>query len=192
MNREQWLADAAQKMCETFIYEDLDVHVSCGWPSRGGLSTKKRVIGECWKPETSADGHSHVFISPMLKEPISVLATLLHELVHAWDRGQSGHKGAFIELAKKVGLERPWTATTPGEELTLKLKAMLEELGPYPHVPLEPLMVQKKVQSTRMLKFTCEESGYIVRTTSKWVLEIGMPVCPCHMEPMTPEVKGDE
>ena len=190
MNREQWLADAAKKMCETFIYEDLDVHVSCGWPSRGGLSTKKRVIGECWRPTTSRDGKSHVFISPMLEEPIAVLATLLHELIHAWDRGEHGHKGAFIELAKKVGLERPWTATVPGEELTLKLKSMLEELGPYPHVPLEPLAVAKKVQTTRQLKLTAPCCGYIVRATARWIAT-GVPSCPCGT-PMEQEVKGDE
>lgn len=190
MNREQWLADAAQKMCETFIYEDLDVHVSCGWPSRGGLSVKKRRVGECWKPTTSRDGKSHIFISPMLEEPIMVLATLLHEMIHAWDRGENAHKGPFIELAKKVGLERPWTATSPGQELTLKLKAMLEELGPYPHVPLEPLAVARKVQTTRQLKLTAPCCGYICRATSKWI-EVGVPSCPCGT-PMELEVKGDE
>ena len=192
MNRETWLAKASDKLCKQFIFEDLDVHVSVGWPSRGGLSTKKRVVGQCWRPETSKDGKSHIFISPMLEDAEMVLATLLHELIHAWDRCESGHKGSFIELAKKSGLERPWTATTPGEELSLKLKALIEELGPYPHVRLEPTMVEKKVQSTRMRKFTCDESGYIVRTTTKWFDELGAPVCPCHMNPMEPEVKGDE
>ena len=128
----------------------------------------------------------------MLERDTDVLATLLHELIHAWDRCESGHKGAFVELAKKVGLERPWTATHAGEELQLKLERIAEGLGAYPHVPLEPTMVQKKVQSTRMRKFTCDESGYIVRTTTKWFDELGAPVCPCHMNPMEPEVKGDE
>lgn len=41
-------------------------------------------------------------------------------------------------------------------------------------------------------KFTCDESGYIVRTTTKWFDELGAPVCPCHMNPMEPEVKGGE
>lgn len=192
MNREKWLSEASKALCSEFIFEDLDTHVSVGWPSRGGISTKKRVIGQCWKPDCSKDGKSHIFISPMLERDTDVLATLLHELIHAWDRCESGHKGAFVELAKKVGLERPWTATHAGEELQLKLERIAEGLGAYPHVPLEPTMVQKKVQSTRMRKFTCDESGYIVRTTTKWFDELGAPVCPCHMNPMEPEVKGDE
>lgn len=93
MNRESWLNTAADRLCEQFIFETLDVHISVGWPSRGGLSNTKRRIGECWKPETSKDGKSHIFISPMLEDAEMVLATLLHELIHAWDRCESGHKG---------------------------------------------------------------------------------------------------
>ena len=195
MNRETWLAKASDKLCKQFIFEDLDVHVSVGWPSRGGLSTKKRVIGQCWKPETSKDGKSHIFISPMLEDAEMVLATLLHELIHAWDRCESGHKGSFIELAKKSGLERPWTATTPGEELLLKLKALIEELGPYPHVRLEPTMVEKKVQTTRQLKVVCPstECGCVVRMTRTWI-DKGLPTCYCgvRMVEDAPDEKGDE
>ena len=191
MNREDWLNEAARRFCKDFLFhEDLDVHVSVGWPSRGGLSTKKRTIGECWKPETSKDGKSHVFISPMLVEPTVVLATLLHEMIHAFDRCESGHKGLFIEMARKVGLEKPWTATTAGFDLQQRLSILADDLGAYPHVSLEPLAVQRKVQTTRQLKVVCPECEYTARITKKWI-EVGLPTCPCGTQ-MEQEVKPDD
>lgn len=181
MNREEWLDAAAKRFCAEYLFEELDVHVSVSWPSRGGLSQTKRRIGECWKPETSKDGHSHIFISPMLTDPVTVLGVLLHEMIHAWDRCESGHRGAFIELARKVGLEKPWTATSPGADLSQRLSILATELGPYPHVGLEPTLVEKKKQSTRQLKISCVECGYTARVTRKWLL-VGLPVCPCGTE----------
>lgn len=178
MNREEWLKSATEKLCDRFNLGELDVHVSVGWPSRGGLSSKKRVVGQCWKPETSRDGNSHIFISPMLEEPTYVLAVLLHELIHAWDRGENGHRGPFIDMAKKAGLEKPWTSTRAGVDLQQRLVILSGELGTYPHIVLEPTVVERKVQSTRMLKLTCPNDGYLVRTTAKW-LDIGVPTCPC-------------
>ena len=181
MNREKWLATAAKELCERFNFGDLDVHVSVGWPSKGGLSTKKRVVGQCWKPETSRDGKSHIFISPMLEEPTYVLAVLLHEMIHAWDRGESGHRGSFATMAAKCGLEKPWTATRAGADLQQRLVILANELGTYPHVTLEPKAVERKVQSTRLLKLTAPCCQYTVRVTKKWI-DIGLPMCPCGTE----------
>jgi hypothetical protein len=38
-----------------------------------------------------------------------------------------------------------------------------------------------KKQSTRMLKLECDECGYVVRTTQKWI-NVGVPVCHCGAE----------
>lgn len=188
MNRETWLEKATEHLREYFEeygYELPKVHVSAGWPSRGGMSTKKRVLGECWKPEVSKDGQSHIFINPMMDSSVDVLGVLIHELVHAWDRGVSGHRGDFIVAAKKVGLEGPWTATSVGDDLKEKLENLVEVIGQYPHSKLDPTQVAKKKQSTRMIKTECTEgSGYIARLTKKWIEEYGAPICPCHNEPM--------
>ena len=191
MNREEWLNTASQELQERFHLGDLNVHVSVGFPSRGGLSSRKRVVGECWKPEVSRDGRSHVFISPLLEEPTYVLAVLLHELIHAWDRGEHGHRGAFVDMAKKVGLEKPWTSTRAGVDLQQRLVILANELGIYPHVILEPKAVERKVQSTRMIKLTAPCCGYIVRTTQKW-LDMGLPSCPCGTEMELEAKKEDE
>lgn len=186
MNREAWLEAATEKIkellterCEIDVPE---VHISAGWPSSRGLSEKKRVVGECWKPSTSADGKSHIFISPILDDPIQILGTIAHELIHAWDKGEHGHRGPFVRAAREFGLVRPWTATgIDAELLRPALEAVLAELGDYPHSKITPSL-QRKPQSTRMLKAVAVDCcGYIVRTTAKW-LDEGLPQCPHGVE----------
>ena len=70
------------------------------WPN------KKRRIGEAWSSKNSADQSYEVFISPVLKDPIEVAATLVHELVHCAVGVETGHKGRFPRLAKAIGLGR--------------------------------------------------------------------------------------
>jgi hypothetical protein len=186
MNREQWLTVAVEHLENLFDKPVPDVHVSCGWPSRGGTSTKKRVIGECWKPETSEDGKPHIYVSPVTSESTEVLETLLHEMIHAL-HPQAKPRGEFVTTAKALGFMAPWTATPASPELKAALQVIAEDIGePYPHSKVTP-MGQRKPQSTRMLKLTCPEDGYIVRTTQKW-LEVGLPACPCGTQ-MEQEVK---
>lgn len=184
--REEWLSLAVKKVSalleERCEIEVPPVHVSAGWPSSRGLSEKKRVIGECWKPTTSADGVSHVFISPILDDPIQILGTLAHELIHAWDKGEHGHRGPFVRAARDFGLVKPWTATgVDAELLRPALEQIVADLGPYPHSKITPSL-QRKVQTTRMLKVVAVDCcGYIVRTTAKW-LDEGLPQCPHGVE----------
>lgn len=149
-----------------------DVFVSVGWP--GGRGKKDTVIGQCWY---NSEGRNQLFLSPVLGTAEEVLHVLLHEMIHAACGPEVGHRGEFVALCKRVGLVKPWTATTPGDELRVGLEEVAAELGPYPHEKLRPLP-KKAVQKTYMLKLTCPGCGYTVRTTKKWV-EVGNPVCPC-------------
>lgn len=187
--REAWLVAAVEALRPDFADVEAEipaVKVSVGWP--GGRGKKARVIGQCWHPEAAKDGAAHIFVSPVLDAPVDVLAVLTHELVHAVDRNQSGHKGAFAKLAKSLGLEGKMTETTPGEALKERLAAHAESLGDYPHGALSSLAAGAdgpKKQGTRMRKVECAEgSGYVVRMTRKWLDEIGAPTCPCHQLPM--------
>lgn len=42
-----------------------------------------------------------------------------------------------------------------------------------------PVSTRPKTQTTRLRKACCEECGYTVRVTAKW-LEVGLPHCPAH------------
>ena len=57
-------------------------------------------------------------------------------------------------------------------------------LGKYPHAAIS-LESKPKVQKTYQLKAICVyDSEYKVRMTQKMADEWGMPLCPCHEEPM--------
>lgn len=180
-NREAWLQKAGEKFIGPLFAAKADakvpeVRVSCGFPSRSATSSKRRRIGECWSPKSAADERAQIFISPVLEDAITVLATLIHEYVHAVDRNEHGHKGPFKRMALAVGLTGKMTATTAGPELAKEIEGWIKDLGPYPHAGLSTMTRTK--QSTRLIKCECDGCGYTVRTTLKWIEAAGAPLCP--------------
>lgn len=185
--RESWLLAAIDRMAISLFppFKRPRWRVTCGWPkgTRGG----KHAIGQCWPPTASADGTCEIFISPELDEPLEILHTLAHEMIHAIVGNECGHRGEFVKLCSKIGLVKPWTATTPGPELARTLATYGWQLGPYPHARLND---PRKRQATRMLKATCTnpncalliesngEKPYTVRISQQWA-DAGMPSCPC-------------
>src|SRR5688572_13196200 len=107
--REAWLNAAAHIIANEFDFTEhfgdegqkhLDnLLVSTGFPSKMGLTKR---IGECWRAEASGDkAQHHIFINPRLEDPIEVVATLAHEMVHAADNGENGHKGPFTRMVRE-------------------------------------------------------------------------------------------
>lgn len=207
VNREAWLTQATERLLQLLPYPKDNVPVvtvSCGWPITRGASQNRRVIGECWHGSTTADGSRPIFISPYIADPADVLSTLAHEICHAFLPPDAKHKGPFKKLATLIGLEGKMTATVAGDDLALALTVLADELGPYPHVKITP--TTKPIQTTRMLKATCDETldhfdddsepepcGYTVRLTKKWIDEAGYPICPRHGIAMTGDyVPGSE
>jgi len=182
--REQWL-NAAATALKSHVrlaggpdYED--PLISTGWPK--GHRGRSKAIGQCWDKTTSGDNcRAHIYISPELTDDEQVLATLLHELVHASVGTQCGHRGPFAKVARGVGLEGELTATVPGRLLELELKLLSNELGPYPHPGVTDITRGKK-QTTRMLKVQCDICGCVVRMTRKWLESVGAPTCGCGAE----------
>lgn len=178
--REEWLLDAIDLLREDFNEVSATIpwklRVTCGWPSRGGRAEKKKVTGECWPPKCSEDGCTEIFVAPTIAEGVEALDVLVHELVHAAVGCDEGHKGQFRVVAKALGLEGKMTATSAGETLLARLRDIEEKLGDYPHAKLTPL--NKKVQSTRMLKILCPNCGWMARTSQKWI-DLGLPTCAC-------------
>jgi len=179
LTREGWLALAVEALRPVFAEIKVDlpasVAVSCGFP--GGAPIRK-TLGQCWKTAAANDGRSHLFVTPIICDSETVLGVLVHELIHAVDDCQSGHKGAFAKMARALGLEGKLTATRVGAELAVKLAEIIDAIGPYPHAGLSLEAKPTKTQGTRMLKVECPSCGYIVRTTAKW-LELGTPTCVC-------------
>lgn len=191
--RETWLNKMTARLAPDFerVGAPLPgkVRVSCGWPSTGKGG---RAIGECWSPKASADERHEIFISPKISDGIEAGAILVHELVHAALGTDAGHGPKFAKVAKALGLEGKMTATVAGEELRERLNALVQEIGDYPHAALAALAAPRKKQTTRMIKVTCPECGYTIRTTKQW-LEVGTPTCPCGTKMEAPDAEdGDE
>ena len=182
--REQWLSQAAEALASRVLADaELEApanrRVSCGWPSKAALSRTRRTIGQCWPPEASADGTIEHFVSPVLADPVEVLDTLTHELIHGAVGCEKKHGPAFKRACDKAGLVGKPTANSAGPELWVTLDAIAAELGPYPHAKLDKDVMPK--QGTRLIKVECPACGYTVRTTRKWI-EVGLPTCPCKTE----------
>lgn len=185
--REAWLNKATDALRPLFAQHAFEipanVKATCGFPSRGGLSQRKRTIGQCWDADQSAAKVFEVFISPVIAEPVEVLAVLAHEMAHAAVGLKCGHKGAFKRCATAIGLEGKMTETKPGESFKRFAAETIKAIGDYPHQQLNPGLRLKK-QGTRLIKCECEECGYTVRTTRTWIETAGTPICPLDNQPM--------
>lgn len=198
MNREDWLAAVAQEMAPWFA--DLGVplppvRMAIGFPSKG---IKSKAIGECWTSECSGDGVFEIFITPRIAESERVADILAHELVHAAVGLDAKHGPEFRKIAVAIGLEGKMTATVAGETFKQAFAPILKKVGPIPHAGLTPSARSNapKKQSTRMIKCQCPDCGYVVRTSQKWLDDVGAPICPADQVQMTyegaPESGGDE
>jgi hypothetical protein len=193
LNREAWLNEIGAKLTPVIeeaaglVYGDKRKMpkwtATVGFPSRGALSLKKRVIGQCWPGMKGKDGGHQLFISPVIHENIEVVATMAHEMVHAIDNCEHHHKGPFVRMVKAIGLIGKPTATEAGPEFIELIKPFIKEVKKFPHTPIVA-NPKFKAQTTRLLKVNCEQCGYVVRVTKKWVEEAGTPICPTDKVPM--------
>ena len=196
-NREGWLIGAVEAMThwyEAAGHQVPPVRVSVGWP--GGRGPKKTVRGQCWAPLAAEDGIPQIFISPTQADTVTTLAVLLHEMAHAIDSCESGHRGNFITVARAVGFKSKWTSSDyRTEELQAQLEELAEQLGDFPSAAIgggggsEGAGSGAKKQTTRQLKAECPEgSGYKVRLTQTWSGTYGTPFCPhCNSQMEVPE-----
>ncbi len=154
--REAWLTRAVERLRDDLFPPEQKpprVWVSVGFPK--GHRGRGRAIGQCWDGSLSGDGAPHIFVHPALVDPVAVLAVLAHELVHATVGVEAKHRGPFPELCKRIGLVRPWTATTPGEETLIALEAISRGLGPFEHSALTPPTVTREKSRQRVWKCAC-------------------------------------
>lgn len=170
MNREAWLRSAYALLRKELLPEaPVNVAISWSFPSKGATAARKRRIGECWSKNGiggKVEGDRVVLVSPTIKDELTILDTLLHEAVHASLPANVGHRRQFSQLAKRVGLLKPWTSTKRGPELEVKLQTMLERLPKWPGGHLIP----HTQQVSRQLKAECN-CGRILRMSKKVAAE---------------------
>lgn len=179
--REEWLEQAVVLMRNGMFKDNGTtfpevVKVATGFPGSG---MKRTTIGVHYPPGMTTNNINQVFISPVLEDSISVLETLVHELVHAATPGvKRAHGKEFGKIARALGLEGKLTATHAGIELRAKLIAMVDTLGPYPHGAIVLRNKTKGVSS--LVKLQCPECEICCRMTNKEYSNYGGPICPSH------------
>jgi hypothetical protein len=132
------------------------VALAFSFPTKGAAAGHTgSVIGQCFYQglQGSALERMLIVVHPsQWGEDLAVLSVLAHEMAHAATPG-AGHRGAFVELVRRMGLEGKPTATVPGEAF----KRAAEALRPIlPTFPVGSLVVGgRRVAGTRMRLFEC-------------------------------------
>ena len=180
--REDWLIRAVAHLEPIFQrsgYQIPKVKVSIGFPSTGA---KGRHLGQCWGSRASEDGINQIFIAPNQSDPVEVLDTLTHELVHAVDDCKSGHGEGFKKIATDVGLKGPMRSAGAGEYLKQDLIKIAQALGHFPHARL---LIARGASRAGIKRpgAKCAKCGYEVVMLKKHLL-LGPPICPKDMEGM--------
>lgn len=174
--REEWLQAAIEMIRPTFLSKGYripdDCQVSCGFASTG---LRSHHIGQCWSRKSSSDGRNQIFISPALHDPLEVMDTLVHELVHAVDDCQHKHGREFKKIAVKVGLEGPMRSASAGKELKQHLAELAAKIGPYPHGRLD--VYHRKVTNSPRPRAKCPACGFTVPMLKRFLV-YGPPICP--------------
>ena len=178
INREKWLLEftamAGQDIFGPAGYTLPAVHVSVGFPT---ASENSKVAGACHSRASSADNINQIFITPALDDSLEIASTLLHELAHAIDDCQNGHKGPFKTICDAIGLVGPLTSTTLGDAVAIQCNDIIDVLGPIPHAALKSA---KKKQTSRQLKVECGACAAVMRMSKKYLELIDVTShCPC-------------
>lgn len=166
-NREAWLR-AGYALLRRDLLPEAPANIAISWsfPSRGGASRRRRTIGECHYQGHiggKIEGGRVVLVSPTITDELTLLDTLLHEMCHAALPAGVGHRKQFSQLAKRVGLIKPWVATTRSPALETRLQGYLK--SDLPAWPGGHLIVTPK-EAGRQLKATCD-CGRILRLSAK-------------------------
>ncbi len=103
---------------------------------------------------------------------------MAHELAHATLGNAIGHKAPFKRLVYSIGLEGKPTQMLPGSALKKRLAAMIDDVGPFPHATLDFTKMGRTKGRKKWIKVTCNDCGYAVKTTQKWI-DWGLPTCCC-------------
>jgi hypothetical protein len=207
MTREEYLNAAVEKLRPLFERNNLIIPpylVSCGFTSKAS----KKVLGQCFAPECTPDGKSQIFIVPTIQDAVTVLSTLVHELLHAASADYK-HGDKFKAGMKPLGLVGKATATTADEGLLRMLEKISEELGEYPNstLKLKQPSQKEKANAKKSFKLHCAgfrnadkscrlievaKAGEYTVTTSRKMLKLGFPLCPGCSKEMEMEIEDYE
>jgi hypothetical protein len=159
LSREDWLNKSAFFINRDIFSKkgyDLDlknIKISVGNTQRS-TGAKHTVLGTCYSRRMSTGNFNEIVISWAVDDSKEALATLVHELIHAYDNNKNRHsKEVFTPIKNAVGLTGKNESTTATNELNDYFDNIIKSIGKFPHKEVLPTTAK---QTTRMLKMVCK------------------------------------
>lgn len=134
-DRDLWLVRAVHRIRPILseyglpLPKRVTVRVGVTWLPSGSAS---HPLGECWPSFATDAGVPGIVVNESVTDEMTILAVLVHELVHASDKCRSGHGSWFSSWARAVGLDGPILSTHAGPLLQRQLRPIARALGRYP------------------------------------------------------------
>lgn len=178
--REQWLNKSAQILFDVVLTPEV-LQDNPPPPVRVSVAPmRSKELGCCHPRASSEDAHNEIFITAHIDDSQVILATLTHELIHAADDCQSGHRNFFAKAARLAGLEGKLTSTMAGAQLSDVLENIVGILGPIPHAKLH---LKPKSKGRNNNKLICKACGFQANLSRKWADQAAQApwalTCPC-------------
>lgn len=178
-SRDNWLAGIANAMTSWFDelgFPTPAFEVRTGFPSSGRRSSN---VTESWSDD---NGDSYIiFVRPDCSDEMLVAAGLAFQLCRISVGRKDSHGHLFRHLATSIGLKGTKTESPPGLLFKEIAKPLIAKSGPLPGPAIAPKLKNAGTrQTTRLLKVSCKNCGYVARVSRKWLDEVGPPKCPLH------------
>lgn len=180
MTREEWLKRAVRTLRP--LLRKAGIEMRSRWQVSMSLTGKRNAIGLCCYEAMSGSGKTvNIMVCPTLSDPIDVLDTLVHEMIHASLPLGTHHGSKFVKACKCVG----WTTGKPtsagaSAEMREVLRRVADFLGPFPHDALKMFSVTGK--GTKGGYWPVFESPvdprYRIQISAKALEKFGPPLCP--------------
>lgn len=180
MTREEWLKRGVRALRP--LLRKAGVVMRDRWQVSMSLTSTSRSVGQCWHGSTSQSGQTtNILISPELSDPVEILDTLLHEMIHASLPPETQHGASFRQACAAIGLTkgRP-TEASAGPALRKVLVRVARFLGQFPHDPMIIDGFERRKKKGGYWPVFCSptEPRYRVQISAKALDAHGPPRCP--------------
>lgn len=195
MTREEWLKRGLRAL-RPLLERKAGVTMRKRWQVSVSFASKKTAIGQCWYDQASASGKTcNILICPRHDNPVDVLDTLLHEMVHAALPVGVHHGKKFRDACQAIGLTKGKpTEAAAGPELRKLLERLAAHLGPFQHDAMRPSWGgQSGTKGGYWPVYVSPvDPRYRLQVSARAVEEAGPPICPISRQPMelAPPGKG--
>jgi hypothetical protein len=143
------------------------------------VPTRRHHLGVCHVSRFSIDRRTNLItVGTQQAEPIELVHTLAHELLHAYDDCQSGHRGRWKRWADALGI------TAKGHQRTGPASALftrvLEVVGaPWRHVPSHSQLLSVNLKPPPPTAVECPVCGQRCQYSTALLAEIAIQCDDC-------------